>query len=79
MIVVGSYTSANTRRLTELSTAINASTRQVQSAADLRPEWFDGISTVGISAGASTPDILIQEVIAAIRGFRPDAEIEELS
>lgn len=76
MIIVGSYTSANTRRLTELSSTINPNTRQVQSAADLRPEWFEGIGTVGISAGASTPDPLIQEVIATIRRIRPDAEVE---
>lgn len=77
MIIVGSYTSANTRRLTELSSTINSNTRQVQSAADLRPEWFEGIGTVGISAGASTPDALIQEVIATIRRIRADAEVEE--
>ncbi len=77
MIIVGSYTSANTRRLTELSSTINPNTRQVQSAADLRPEWFEGIGAVGISAGASTPDTLIQEVIATIRRIRPDAEVEE--
>jgi 4-hydroxy-3-methylbut-2-enyl diphosphate reductase len=77
MIVVGSYTSANTRRLTELSTAINPRTRQVQSAEELQADWFEGVETVGISAGASTPDILIQEVIAAIQRFRPDARVEE--
>ena len=76
MIIVGSYTSANTRRLTELSSAINARTFQVQSAAELRPEWFAGVETVGISAGASTPDVIIQEVVDAICRLRPDAEIE---
>lgn len=77
MIIVGSYTSANTRRLTELSTAINPRTYQVQSSAELRPEWFDAVETVGISAGASTPDTIIRDVIAAIRALRPDAVVEE--
>jgi len=77
MIIVGSYTSANTRRLTELSSAINARTYQVQSAAELRPEWFEGVETVGISAGASTPDVIIREVVAAICALRPDAEVEQ--
>ena len=67
MIIIGSHTSANTCRLTAISTALNPRTYQVESAKDVRPEWFDGVSSVGVSAGASTPDILIQEVVASIQ------------
>jgi len=73
VIIVGSYTSANTRRLTELSSVINPRTFQVQSAVDLRKEWFEGSESVGISAGASTPDTIIQEVVDKICSMVPGA------
>lgn len=67
MIIIGSRTSANTCRLAAISTGLNPRTYQVETAADVRPEWFEDASSVGVSAGASTPDILIQEVIEAIQ------------
>jgi 4-hydroxy-3-methylbut-2-enyl diphosphate reductase len=70
MIIVGSFTSANTKRLTSISQSLNPRTYQVESAADLRSEWFEGVQTVGISAGASTPDILINEVVEGIKSFQ---------
>lgn len=66
MIIVGSFTSANTKRLTEISTELNARTYQVQSAGDIRGEWFEGVQSVGVSAGASTPDRIIDQVVARI-------------
>ena len=62
MIVVGSFTSANTKRLTELSLGINENTYQVTGPDDINTEWFIEKTSVGISAGASTPDYLIEEV-----------------
>ena len=62
MIVIGSFTSANSMRLTEISEKINTKTRQVASEKDLKKEWFSGVETVGISAGASTPDSIIEAV-----------------
>ncbi len=76
MIIVGSYTSANTRRLTELSKVINPRTYQVQDATELRPEWFTGAESVGISAGASTPDVIIGDVVEAIRRLYPESSEE---
>ncbi len=67
MIIVGSFTSANTRRLTEISKSLNPKTYQVESAKDLKKEWFNNCKSVGISAGASTPDYLIREVINRIK------------
>lgn len=66
MVIIGSLTSANTCRLTEISRNINLRTYQVASAAELRPEWFTGARTVGVSAGASTPDWIIDEVVEAL-------------
>lgn len=62
MLIIGSFTSANSKRLTQLSSSINNKTYQVTSYNDLKKEWFENCKSVGISAGASTPDYLIEEV-----------------
>ena len=62
MIIIGSFTSANSKRLTMLSKEINSNTYQVTESSDLKYSWFSEESVVGISAGASTPDYLIEEV-----------------
>lgn len=66
MIIVGSFTSANTIRLTEIARGINPRTHQVQSASDIDPAWVEGVERVGVSAGASTPDYIIKEVVERI-------------
>jgi 4-hydroxy-3-methylbut-2-en-1-yl diphosphate reductase len=66
MIIIGSKTSANTRRLYELSRSLNKRTHWIQTKKELRPAWFKGCGSVGISAGASTPEDTTREVIAAI-------------
>ena len=66
MIVIGSFTSANSKRLTQLSLAKNKNSYQVVNANDLKESWFKNIESVGISAGASTPDNIIDQVIAKI-------------
>ena len=62
IIIVGSFTSANTKRLTQLSLGINKNTYQVTCADDIDSKWFDGKVSVGISGGASTPHYLIEGV-----------------
>jgi len=69
VIVVGSFTSANSKRLTSIGKNLNPRTYQVGTADDLDPAWFEGASSVGVSAGASTPDELIHAVIDRIRLF----------
>ena len=69
MIVIGSFTSANSKRLTQLSLERNKNSFQVTCADDINASWFDGIESVGISAGASTPDNLIEDVIAKVKLF----------
>ena len=69
MIVIGSFTSANSKRLTQLSLERNKNSFQVTCADDISESWFDGIESVGISAGASTPDNLIEDVIAKVKLF----------
>ena len=77
MIIIGSFTSANTKRLTSISRKINENTYQVQSADDLENGWFSDIDTVGVSAGASTPDILIQKVISRLNEISIEIETAE--
>ncbi len=62
MLVIGSFTSANSKRLTQLALAKNPRSYQVTCSEDLNMDWFKGANCVGISAGASTPDYLINEV-----------------
>jgi len=62
IIIIGSFTSANSKRLTKMSKTINDKTYQVTCSDDIERSWFDKCSKVGISAGASTPDYLIDSV-----------------
>ena len=67
MIVIGSFTSANSKRLTQLSLARNKNSYQVMDENDIDNAWFDDIESVGISAGASTPDNIINKVIDKVK------------
>ena len=76
MIVIGSFTSANSKRLTELAKERNERTYQVTCANDLDSDWFQQSDTVGISAGASTPDNIIESVTTKIKSFGKEKEEE---
>jgi len=67
MIIIGSKTSANTQRLYEISKSLNDRSYWVQTKKDIKPVWFKGIKTVGITAGASTPDDTTEEIITYIK------------
>ena len=67
VIVVGSPTSSNSNRLRELAQRLGTDAYMVEGALDLLPEWFDGRTRVGLTAGASAPDVLVQAVIARLR------------
>ncbi|MED5266917.1 MAG: 4-hydroxy-3-methylbut-2-enyl diphosphate reductase [Candidatus Neomarinimicrobiota bacterium] len=76
MIVIGSFTSANSKRLTELAKIRNERTFQVTSAEDLEIDWFQNSDTVGVSAGASTPDNIINQVLDKIKSIGKVTEEE---
>jgi 4-hydroxy-3-methylbut-2-enyl diphosphate reductase len=76
MIVIGSFTSANSKRLTELAKMRNERTFQVTCAGDLDADWFQKLDTVGVSAGASTPDNIINEVLDEIKSIGKVTEEE---
>ncbi len=67
VIVVGSPTSSNSNRLRDVATKFGTPSFMVDDASELQAEWFDGRSRVGLTAGASAPDVLIQAVIAKLR------------
>ena len=74
MIVIGSFTSANSKRLTQLSLDRNERSYQVTSARELKEEMFNNCTSVGISAGASTPDEIIEEVVNKIKKIGKNTE-----
>jgi 4-hydroxy-3-methylbut-2-enyl diphosphate reductase len=69
VIVVGIPTSSNSNRLRELADRLGKPAYMVDSAVDLKPTWFEGVQKVGLTAGASAPDVLVQEVIQRLRGM----------
>lgn len=69
VVVVGSPTSSNSNRLAELASKLGTPGYMVDSADELRPEWFEGRQRVGLTAGASAPEVLVQAVIERIRAL----------
>ncbi|MCB9991089.1 MAG: 4-hydroxy-3-methylbut-2-enyl diphosphate reductase [Rhodospirillales bacterium] len=77
MIVIGAPNSSNSNRLVEVGKVYGCGKSMlVQRAADLDWDWFDGVGTLGLTAGASAPDVLVEEVIAAIKA-QFDVTVEE--
>lgn len=69
VIVVGSPTSSNSNRLRELAERLGTPGYMVDSPDDLKPEWFSNRARVGLTAGASAPDILVQQVIGRLKSL----------
>jgi 4-hydroxy-3-methylbut-2-enyl diphosphate reductase len=69
VIVVGSPTSSNSNRLREVAKKLGTDAHMVDNADELQPEWFEGKGRVGLTAGASAPEILVQQVIERIKAL----------
>ncbi len=69
VIVVGSPTSSNSNRLRELAERLGTPAYMVDCPGDLQAAWFDGRPRVGLTAGASAPDVLVQQVIAQLKAL----------
>lgn len=67
VIVVGSPSSSNSNRLREVALNMNVPAYLVDNASELKPEWLQGKQHIGISAGASAPEVLVQEVITRLK------------
>ena len=67
MIVIGGRNSANTRHLAEVCQEEGVATYHIEAAAELEAAWLQGVERIGVTAGASTPDFVIEEVVARLR------------
>ncbi|HEY6870162.1 MAG TPA: 4-hydroxy-3-methylbut-2-enyl diphosphate reductase [Novosphingobium sp.] len=74
VLVIGAPNSSNSLRLVEVAQRCGARAELVQRASDIRSEWLDGVTTVGLTAGASAPEELVREVVARIASLRPVTE-----
>ncbi|MES1963973.1 4-hydroxy-3-methylbut-2-enyl diphosphate reductase [Psychrobacter sp. AH5] len=75
VLVVGSPNSSNSNRLRELAQRMGCQAYLIDNASEMNKAWFDNVETVGVTAGASAPEILIQEVLQQLQdwgGKRPD-------
>jgi 4-hydroxy-3-methylbut-2-enyl diphosphate reductase len=69
VIVVGSTNSSNSNRLREVAQSRGVEAYMVDKAQQLQPEWLAGRRRIGVTAGASAPEILVQEVVARLKEF----------
>lgn len=76
VLVVGSPNSSNSNRLRELSDRMGTPAYLIDGADEIRPEWLEGVSNIGVTAGASAPDVLVQQVIRHLRDSGADSVTE---
>ncbi len=76
MVVIGGRNSANTKRLAELCGERGAVTYHIETAEELKPQWFTGVKRAGVTAGASTPDWLIEGVLTRMNEFSQEKAAE---
>jgi 4-hydroxy-3-methylbut-2-enyl diphosphate reductase len=69
VLVVGAPSSSNSNRLVELAAKSGARAHLVQSADEIEPAWLEGVSCVGVTAGASAPELLVEQVVARLRAL----------
>jgi len=75
--VVGSRSSANTRKLTQTCERTGVPTHHIESAAEIDEEWLKGVDRFGVTAGASTPDDVIDDVIGRLQTHREELGVRE--
>ncbi len=78
-LVVGAPNSSNTNRLVEVSRGRGVPARRVQEASEIERSWLQGLERVGVTAGASAPEDLVQGVIECLKDLHPGSEVRELS
>jgi len=77
LLVMGSATSSNSNRLREIGESLGVNSHLLDQPHDIDPAWLNGVDCVGLTAGASAPESLVQETIAVLRGWR-DVSVETL-
>ena len=76
VLVVGSPNSSNSNRLRELAERMGTPGYLIDGAEDMKKEWFDGVQRIGITAGASAPEVLVRGVIQQLREWGAEPEVE---
>jgi 4-hydroxy-3-methylbut-2-en-1-yl diphosphate reductase len=78
LLVVGSDNSSNSKRLVEVSRSLNTTAHLIDSCRDIKSAWLDGVKTIALTAGASAPECLVEEVVKflATKGFDNAREVE---
>ena len=74
VLVIGAPNSSNSVRLVEVAERMGTPSRLIQRAAEIAPEWLDGVTTLGLTAGASAPEALVREVVAKLAEWREVSE-----
>jgi len=77
VLVVGSPNSSNSNRLRELAEKQGKPARLIDGPADIDRTWLDGVQTIGLTAGASAPGVLVEQVIAQLRDWGADKVVED--
>lgn len=70
LLVIGAPNSSNSLRLVEVAERMGTRSRLIQRANEIEPDWLDGVTTLGVTAGASAPEVLVREVVAKIGELR---------
>jgi len=78
LLVVGSDNSSNSKRLVEVARNLGTSSHLIDSYRDIKPDWLDGVKTIALTAGASAPEFLVEEVVKflASKGYDKVKEVE---
>ena len=78
VLVVGAQNSSNSLRLLEVAKSTGVNARRIESAAELKVEWLEGVSDIGITAGASAPEDIVQGIVNQIREISASSRILDL-
>ncbi|SJM92076.1 1-hydroxy-2-methyl-2-(E)-butenyl 4-diphosphate reductase, 4Fe-4S protein [Crenothrix polyspora] len=76
ILVVGSVNSSNSNRLREIAEQLGKPAYLIDTASDMQKQWFDGVGVVGVTAGASAPEVLVQEVIDQLKAWGGTSAVE---
>ncbi len=78
VLVVGAQNSSNSVRLLEVAKTTGVRARRIESAVELKPEWLEGVREIGITAGASAPEDIVQGIVTEIRKMSSSSNVRDL-
>jgi 4-hydroxy-3-methylbut-2-enyl diphosphate reductase len=78
VLVVGAQNSSNSVRLLEVAKTTGVNARRIESAAELKAEWLEGVRNIGITAGASAPENIVQGIVTELRKMSSSSQVRDL-